>query len=210
MTDTETIKALECLSGINILCKECAYHKKFHYPDCRQEVAEKALDLINRQKAELAELKSENKILKDSNINLQELYEAERAKVANANEKCIGIAKALKIAKAEAVKEFANYLQEELIYHIGRVAWLIEFGEDKEQTKYYQGVEKTLKNMNTLIDEKLKETVGADAEKSSENVANIYTIKICKNCIFHNENACRINIGLWKDDDFCSLWKEKI
>ncbi len=47
-------------------------------------------------------------------------------------------------------------------------------------------------------------------DEVQENVAYIYTIKICKNCIFHNENACRINIGLWKDDDFCSLWKEKI
>lgn len=33
--------------------------------------------------------------------------------------------------------------------------------------------------------------------------------KLCKYCRHHYGNACLINIGLWKDDDYCSQWKEK-
>ena len=31
--------------------------------------------------------------------------------------------------------------------------------------------------------------------------------KMCKTCIYHCENKCKMNIGVWKDEDFCSLWK---
>lgn len=54
MTDNEIIKALECLTGgFNILCHECAFNGKF---PCRENAAKAALDLINRQKAEIEEL----------------------------------------------------------------------------------------------------------------------------------------------------------
>ncbi len=33
--------------------------------------------------------------------------------------------------------------------------------------------------------------------------------KKCKSCRWHKENTCLINIGLWKDDDYCSQWKSK-
>ena len=52
MTDNEIIKALECC--INDKCQECPLNKLF----CGREVAtEYALDLINRQKAEIERLK---------------------------------------------------------------------------------------------------------------------------------------------------------
>lgn len=115
---------------------------------------EKALkvaeETINRQKTEIERLKAETDQIAEDYSNLV----IEKDELFDEAEKLI------KKAGAEAVEEFVNYIQEELMYHIGRVAWLVEFGEDKEQTKYYQGVEKTLKNMNTLIDEKLKEKVG--------------------------------------------------
>lgn len=95
-----------------------------------------------------AELKSENKILKDSNINLQGLYEAEKERVAKAKEKCIGIAKALKTAKAEAAKEFAERLKAEYA----------DFDEKYEII--------LPQNIHKAIDGILKETVGvSNADK---------------------------------------------
>jgi hypothetical protein len=41
----------------------------------------------------------------------------------------------------------------------------------------------------------------------SEFLKAASTREICNTCTFHSENACRINIGLWKDDDYCSQWK---
>ncbi len=51
--------------------------------------------------AEVAELQSEIKVLKDSNMNLQELYQTEREKVAKAKEKVFEIGRALQSARAE-------------------------------------------------------------------------------------------------------------
>jgi hypothetical protein len=133
MTDNEIIKALECLSGINILCKECAYHKKFHYPDCRQEVAEKALDLINRQKAEIERLKAEADQIAEDYSNLV----IEKDELFDEAEKLI------KKAKAEAVKEFAERLKEKESFHYDYSA-NIAFNYIK----------------TTDIDNLLKETVG--------------------------------------------------
>ena len=74
-----------------------------------------ALVLILRQKDEIEEQKSEIKILKDSNINLQELYRNEREKVQKAKQKVIDIFKAEKEAKSAAIKEFAEELKRRLI-----------------------------------------------------------------------------------------------
>ena len=46
------------------------------------------------------------------------------------------------------------------------------------------------------------------AEKLEHYAACENTNKICKNCVLHEENKCKINIGLWKDNDYCSLWKK--
>lgn len=35
------------------------------------------------------------------------------------------------------------------------------------------------------------------------------TNKICKNCAYHYDNKCLMNIGVWRDDNYCSLWKNK-
>lgn len=54
MTDNDIIKALECAAGSEILCKDCAY-LNIPYPACKAKVANDALDLIKRQKAEIKE-----------------------------------------------------------------------------------------------------------------------------------------------------------
>lgn len=68
---------------------------------------------VAKMKAEIEEHKSEISILKDSNKNLQELYQNEREKVAKSKQKVIEIAKALKTAKNEAIKEFAERLKKD-------------------------------------------------------------------------------------------------
>lgn len=52
MTDNEIIKALECLTGEGIPCKDCPYSANYTHFDCQRQVAKDALDLINCQKAE--------------------------------------------------------------------------------------------------------------------------------------------------------------
>ena len=60
MTDNEIIKALECCS-IND-CRNCLYDKA---KVCGQELSKDALDLINRQKAEIERLQE----VKEINLN---------------------------------------------------------------------------------------------------------------------------------------------
>ena len=56
MTDNEIIKALECLTGEMIPCKDCPYSANYTHFDCQRQVAKDTLDLINRQKAKINEL----------------------------------------------------------------------------------------------------------------------------------------------------------
>ena len=59
MTDNEIIKALECVaSDKDVLCKGCSYNK-YYLNQCHKENAKDAIDLINRQKAEIERLKKE-------------------------------------------------------------------------------------------------------------------------------------------------------
>ena len=106
MTDNEIIKALECCNDCD--CKGCPCNSD---SECKGIDDAEILDLIKRQQAEIEELQSEITLLKQSNANLQELYQGEKEKVANAKQKVIDIAKALKTAKADAIKEFANRLK---------------------------------------------------------------------------------------------------
>lgn len=85
MTDKDIIKALKCCSYDNYQCDNCPYA----YKTCT--VYKDAIDLINRQKAEIERLRSMN-----------------RAKLATIHDLQIE----LKTAKSEAIKEFAERLKE--------------------------------------------------------------------------------------------------
>lgn len=96
MTDNEIIKALEhCIDSCNSLCP---LHKN---KDCRMILNINALDLINRQKAEIKSLKEKAKRWKEN-------YESQQVVVGDFREIINKQAKELKTAKAEAVKEFAD------------------------------------------------------------------------------------------------------
>lgn len=96
MTDNEIIKAVECCTG-NTKCCECPM---FRTPNCMNKAFGYALDLINRQKAEIERLKCEmGKLLpKDCSYAMQ-------MEVSNKLESQI---------KSEAIKEFAEKLKERL------------------------------------------------------------------------------------------------
>ena len=67
MTDNEIIKSFECCEaneGNRPNCKECPYFWLEEKPvDCHKRTRRQALDLINRQQAEIERLKKENEIL---------------------------------------------------------------------------------------------------------------------------------------------------
>ena len=94
MTDNEIIKALECLCGDEIPCKDCAY--KSDAFACRRMTAIDALDLINRQQAEIEGLKIENQSLRSAAVSYSIHYNK---------------------ARAEAIKEFAERLKETKFKH---------------------------------------------------------------------------------------------
>lgn len=94
-TDNEIVKALECCRE-----KDCGDCQMIEYPQtiCEWDVFDLAIDLINRQKAEIerlnhirAELSKENDALKEEKDNLIKTY---------------------KECMTEAIKEFADRLKE--------------------------------------------------------------------------------------------------
>lgn len=59
-TDDEVIKALECcVEGTSEACRKCVFGLTPPYPVCKTVVEKYALDLINRQKAEIDRLYKE-------------------------------------------------------------------------------------------------------------------------------------------------------
>lgn len=62
MTDNEIIKAFECLCWHHSKCRECPYSPRYEFPLCQRQIAKDALDLINRQKAEIDSAKAKIEI----------------------------------------------------------------------------------------------------------------------------------------------------
>ena len=93
MTDNEIIKALECCIG-DTEGKNCFDCHLYEIDDCQAQMCLDALDLINRQKAEIEKLKAEKNILLNTTVSA---YLAEEQ---------------VRVAKAEAYKEFAERLKE--------------------------------------------------------------------------------------------------
>lgn len=141
MTDDEIIKALECCG--TYCCNEC-----FYYNDdlCIENMSKQAIDLINRQKAEV------------ESVRRKALLEAVRKFAGHSDYhgdtilcilKCMAEGKEVKTArplnkkeiKTEAIKEFAERLKENYNVIFGRKAVSIadinslvkEMTEEKER-----------------------------------------------------------------------------
>ena len=110
VSNYDIVKALECCyrSGS---CSQCPYEKLRVKPewDCSSKMIADAIDLINRQKAEIERLQTENekqKVIMEEMTDLMFLLPFET-----------DYDKAIKTAKAEAVKEFAERLKEKAYFH---------------------------------------------------------------------------------------------
>ena len=79
MTDNEIIKALECCLCDNSECLQCQ-NKELCRIEC-DELATKTIDLINRQQAEIENLKVENQSLRTAANSLKMHYEEAQAEV---------------------------------------------------------------------------------------------------------------------------------
>ena len=110
-TDEEVIKALEC-------CSDCeCYNAKaqedcplINVPFCKNYMRKQALDLINRQKAEIAALTSAVDNSTKEFLKLHDTYQDQKAEI----ERFADIGKMYSEIKAEAIKEFAERLKSEL------------------------------------------------------------------------------------------------
>ena len=87
MTDNEITKGMECVIGNDVNCSECAYQKVLPFPSCRRMCAKNALDLINRQKAEIERLQK--------NIDGLNIFTKNH----------------IKVIRLQAIKEFAEKLK---------------------------------------------------------------------------------------------------
>lgn len=104
MTDNEIIKALErCSTNYN--CGDCPYY--CNAEDCPDPLMNDALDLINRQKAEIERLKKE---VEDK----ERAYNDEFCLRKEWQSKCRELLKDKQTTKFEAIKEFAERLKEEM------------------------------------------------------------------------------------------------
>lgn len=146
MTDNEIIKALECCFTRGFdesTCYECPFYTAT--AKCTEDLRDSALDLINRQKAEIERLEKEKQDIKDkydcqqtvycdlSDIIKEKCKELELANadkvIAETHEKAakemfVDVTQQLKTAKSEAIKEFAERLKS---ISIG-----LEIGDDKK------------------------------------------------------------------------------
>ncbi len=113
LTDNEIKKALECCSDYGLLkCLKCP--KRGTSKVCMYDLSKEALDLINRQQAEIERLREEN--LKQKAI----LEEFEQITYPLPFETHFD--NAIKRAKTEAIKEFAERLKEK--------AWIYQHSEE--------------------------------------------------------------------------------
>ena len=96
MTDNDIIKALECHADPDVAtCEECPM---LNIRDCAYKVSKNALDLINRQKAEIERL---SKLALERHTHIYNLNsEIEKLRKTRYSD-----------AKAEAIKEFAERLK---------------------------------------------------------------------------------------------------
>lgn len=116
MTDNEIIKAMQCVIENSVSCSECEYQKALLFPSCRRICAENALDLINRQKAEIARLKKKNTILsKNADTAFQDGLDENRD-----------------LFKKEVEPEIRNEAIKELAERLKRTSIGLEIGVEKK------------------------------------------------------------------------------
>ena len=138
-TDEEIIKALEYCNADRNECDKCVLQKECESNPFYSAVAEHALDLINRQKAEIEKMNIQLREL----WNTASLYKAESEMWDNYNKNLLTANTALSNeileTKAEAYKEFADKLKEK--------RWAAKWRAKYIQVVDVDDIDDTLKDM---------------------------------------------------------------
>lgn len=175
MTDNEIKKALECCKDCSDMeeCNECPYVECHTKKGCMGELMDDALDLINRQQAEVEKqsqnfkvLVSDHRVLQQSFDNLKGLYEEEKLRAEKLKEKCIYFIKELQEAEAEigrvtalaAEWKDAAYTYADSIDRV-KAEEIKEFAE-RLKRRFYACSDVNIYAANVHIDNLVKEMVG--------------------------------------------------
>lgn len=114
MTDNE-IKALECLCGQALKCKECPYSPRYSFPSCQRQVAKDTIVLITRQQAEIERLTRELNLVCENSITARLPHCVLCGDdVAVLTQDLKGYDEFIADVSAESVKKFAERLKENL------------------------------------------------------------------------------------------------
>ena len=114
MTDNDIIKALKIHADNEADCSGCPIYRSDTGDTCAYELAQNALDLINRQKAEIERLQQN---LKEAHIDIKE-KQAEIEKFTHSCDDCAGCTEwqcDCWNVRIQAIKEFADRLKEKAI-----------------------------------------------------------------------------------------------
>ena len=113
MTDKEIIKALECCCDEEVVhfCSKCPMYIQDKENDfCQEDLAKKALDLINRQNAEMKSLTEKLEVLGDPLQDAQYKIAEQQAEIERltkiVEEQHEGSLIAMEVYKNEAIKGF--------------------------------------------------------------------------------------------------------
>ena len=111
MTDNEIIKALECCGNIvDLTCKGCVYHETYN-ASCVVRLMRDALDLINRQKAEIKGLNELVSLSIDTQNEFSNKIAEQEAEIELLEAKNSELRTGLKVIKRTGIKRFAHQLK---------------------------------------------------------------------------------------------------
>ena len=147
MTDKEIIKGLECCIGYHE-CSKCPYNSgAAGTSECMSECTRDALDLINRQKAEIESLIGNVKkcfIRNKTPSRYFKVLSDQPILIYPYNEASIEIIPSKETIRAEAIKDFAERLKETLIIN------------NEENTEIFD-YDYTLETIDNLVKEMIGE-----------------------------------------------------
>ena len=112
MTDNEIIKALECCTKTEFI-SDCAKCEMFAF-DCKDILIENAIDLINRQKAEVERLEDKIFVLENDLEKAENLSDALGNDIDIKLNYIYDLEEKIETVESEAIKEFANRFAKEL------------------------------------------------------------------------------------------------
>ena len=106
MTDNEIIKALECCTKTEFI-SDCAKCEMFAF-DCKDILIENAIDLINRQKAEVERLEDKIFVLENDLEKAENLIDALGNDIDIKLNYIYDLEEKIETVESEAIKEFCE------------------------------------------------------------------------------------------------------